>query len=110
MPPAAAIAAGAVILLACAARASAVHAVPRRHDVAIQDFVFRPESLTVSKGDTVEWMNTDLFEHTATAKSGAFDSGALAKGARSRFIPSDSGSYAYRCTFHPTMEGVIIVR
>ena len=100
-----------VLVLACAATGSAAaRSAPRRHTIAIQGFIFRPDSVFVAAGDTLEWVNQDAFDHSATAVDKRFYSGVLVKGAKAVFVPSDTGSYPYRCHLHPTMEGTIIVR
>ncbi len=100
-----------VLVLACAATGSAAaRSAPRRHTIAIEGFVFRPDSVFVAVGDTLEWLNQDAFDHSATALDKRFDSGVLVKGAKAVFVPSDAGSVPYHCQLHPTMEGTIIVR
>ena len=71
---------------------------------------FSPASLTVSPGDRIVWVNKDLFPHTATADSKAFDSRDIAAGASWTYVAVRSGEYAYSCTFHPTMKGRLVVR
>jgi plastocyanin len=48
---------------------------PVTHTVNIDGSRFEPETLSVV-GDTVVWVNKDLVAHTATSKTGVFDSGA----------------------------------
>ena len=46
--------------------------------VAIQNFAFSPQTLTVAVGTTVTWTNKDSAAHTVTSDSGAWtDSGML---------------------------------
>jgi plastocyanin len=47
---------------------------PKTHTVTMENMRFQPESLTVTRGDTVVWVNKDLVPHTATSKAGGFDS------------------------------------
>ena len=105
---------GAVLLVlafGCAATGSAaMRPAPRTHSIAIQGFVFRPDSVVAAVGDTLEWVNADAFDHSAVAMGKQFDSGVLVRGAKAVFVPSDTGSYPYRCNLHPTMAGTIIVR
>lgn len=83
---------------------------PRAHRVAIQNFLFRPATLTVAAGDTVVWANEDFVPHTATAQGGTFDSGNLDAKGEWRWVAGAPGSYAYVCTLHPTMKGEVVVR
>ncbi|MGI8998710.1 MAG: cupredoxin domain-containing protein, partial [Candidatus Limnocylindria bacterium] len=79
--------------------------------VAIEDFLFSPEDLTIEVGDTVTWTNLDSFSHTATSTSGpaSFDSGDLATGATFSFTFDTAGTYEYFCEIHPNMIGSITV-
>ncbi len=81
---------------------------PVTHTVTIEGMQFTPADLTVKKGDTVVWVNKDLFPHTATA-SGTFDSKSIAEGASWQFTPAATGVFPYTCTFHPTMKGTLRV-
>ena len=76
----------------------------------MNNFVFQPAELTVSRGDTVVWSNTDFVPHTATARDAGWDSKAVAAGASWRFVASTPGRHTYYCIFHPTMQGSIDVR
>lgn len=82
--------------------------------VAIRSFKFAPATVTVNQGDTVEWKNDDIVPHTATedtnAKKPAFDSGTIATGATWHFVAHNKGIFNYTCTFHPNMEGKLIVQ
>lgn len=79
--------------------------------VAIEDFLFSPEDLTIEVGDTVTWTNLDSFSHTATSTSGpaSFDSGNLATGDTFSFTFDTAGTYEYFCEIHPNMIGSITV-
>ena len=79
------------------------------HTVVIEGMKFVPDSIAVKAGDTVVWVNKDLFPHTATAQDRTFDSGELAANASWKYIASKPGKYAYICTLHPTMKGTIVV-
>ena len=77
--------------------------------MTIDAFEFKPPALTVDRGDTIVWRNSDPVPHTVTAK-GAFDSGAIAAGATWKYTAKTSGRFDYICAFHPTMKGTLIVR
>ncbi|HET9749441.1 MAG TPA: cupredoxin family copper-binding protein [Casimicrobiaceae bacterium] len=79
------------------------------HVVKIDSFAFKPAVITVKVGDTVEWQNDDPVPHTATSKSGGFDSGSIAAGAKWRYVAKKKGRFAYDCTFHPIMKGELVV-
>lgn len=79
------------------------------HEVAITDFAFTPQTLTIAVGDTVTWTNTDPVSHTATSVNGAFDSGDIGTGESYSLTFNSAGTYEYLCTPHPTMTGTIVV-
>ena len=76
--------------------------------VSMRNMQFYPQTLQVKKGTIVEWKNDDLVPHTATSAS--FDSGSLGPGKSWRHTFTKAGQFAYACTFHPTMTGVVIVK
>ncbi len=78
--------------------------------VSIANFAFGPASLTVAKGTTVTWTNTDAAAHTSTSDNGAWDTGSLAKGASGSFTFTTAGTYPYHCTFHSQMTATIVVQ
>jgi plastocyanin len=102
----------AVALYAAVGMLLAVHAraEPLTHQIVIDQMRFNPPTLTVKRGDRVEWVNKDLFAHTATSTAKAFDSGSIAPNASWSFVAGRPGSYPYLCTFHPTMRGTLNVR
>jgi hypothetical protein len=77
--------------------------------VTIEDFVYRPATVTVDVGDTVTWTNRDDAPHTATDE-GRFDTGELARGESGSHTFRRAGRFAYLCTLHPQMEGTVVVR
>ena len=81
----------------------------KRHTVTIEGLMFQPPTLTVNRGDRINWVNKDLFPHTVTANGGAFDSHEIAPGASWSYVAGKAGEYAYRCTLHPTMVARLTV-
>ena len=58
-------------LLACAVVLSATEFVPAHADtirVTIDNLVFAPANVSAKVGDTIEWVNNDVFAHTATVR------------------------------------------
>jgi plastocyanin len=78
--------------------------------VAIAGFEFSPAAITINVGDRVTWTNSDAVAHTATATSGAFDTGDIAQGESATVRFTQPGTYSYVCTPHPSMTGTIRVR
>jgi plastocyanin len=77
--------------------------------VSIDDFAFSPDTLSVSAGTTVTWVNNDTVPHTVTATDGSFDSGNLAPGESFTHTFSSAGSFAYLCNYHPNMTATVVV-
>ena len=76
--------------------------------VAIKNFAFSPASLTVNVGDKVTFTNNDSTTHTVTGDG--FSSGDIAPGASFTNTFTKAGTFAYRCSIHPTMTGSITVK
>jgi len=76
--------------------------------VSIDTFRFVPASVTVNVGDSVTWTNRDAAQHTATAP-GVFDTGNLSQGQSRAIVMGTAGTFAYRCSIHPTMTGTVQV-
>ncbi|MDE1843764.1 MAG: cupredoxin domain-containing protein [Thaumarchaeota archaeon] len=74
---------------------------------------FNPATVTVPKGDIIEWKNNDKVPHTVTsAPDGAiFDSGIISAGKTFRLDTSklNATEYDYMCTVHPFMTGKITI-
>ena len=79
-------------------------------NVSIEDFTFRPGRLEIAPGTTVTWTNRGQVIHTVTADDRSFDSGNIEPGQRRSITFSQAGTFPYRCTPHPFMRGVIVVR
>ena len=102
--------AAATTLLMTLAAAAAAGAGPRVHVIVVENMRFNPEQITVARGDRIQWVNRDLFPHTATASGGAFDSHQIAVQGTWTYVAARSGEYDYTCVLHPTMKGRIHVR
>jgi len=85
-------------------------AAPATHVVNVENMQFNPASLTVRRGDRIVWVNKDLFPHTVTADTKAFDSHDIPPSASWTYRADKAGEYAYSCAYHPTMKAKITVR
>lgn len=77
--------------------------------VIIRQMTF-PTRVEAAASATVEWTNQDAVIHTVTADDGMWDSGPIAPGATWRRTFERAGDYAYHCTPHPYMKGLVVVR
>jgi plastocyanin len=82
--------------------------------VAIRNFAFVPDSITVPTGATVTWVNCEDVgqePHTTTSDTlGVWDSPELSSGGRfsRRFVTA--GAFPYHCTPHDFMQAKIVVQ
>jgi len=78
--------------------------------VSIAAFAFAPSELSVPAGATVTWTNTqDGVPHTSTSPDSVWDSGVLSTSTSFSFTFSDAGDFAYQCSIHPNMHGIVHV-
>lgn len=94
----------AVLLLPMPAAAAA----PRTHVVVIDKMKFGPVPASVRPGDTIVWVNKDMFRHTATARNGSFNVD-LPPNARGKTVIRAKGAVSFYCKYHPAMTGVLKV-
>ncbi|MDQ3630192.1 MAG: hypothetical protein M3417_02725 [Actinomycetota bacterium] len=73
--------------------------------VAISATAVDPSRVTVLVGESVEWVNASIREHTVTSRDGLFDSPRLRPGGRFGHTFTRAGSFAYFCRIHPNIEG-----
>jgi plastocyanin len=70
---------------------------------------YEPADITIKVGQAVNWMNEGNEAHTVTADDNSFDSGSKAHGQNWQHTFSKAGQFAYHCTPHPWMKGVVKV-
>jgi len=78
--------------------------------VTISNFTFEPQALTIERGETVRFVNSDDMVHTVVAADGSFRSGPLDTGDSFVRTFPQSGTIAYFCGLHPFMKGSIVVK
>jgi plastocyanin len=76
--------------------------------VRIDALAFGPADVSARVGDTIEWSNSDFVDHTATARSGAWDF-VIPEGGSARLELKRAGDVEYYCKYHPMMVGRIHV-
>jgi len=79
--------------------------------ISIDNFTFKPETMTVSGGATVTWVNHDDIPHLVVILAD--------KNSKSPVLDTDQefsykfvtpGTYEYFCSLHPKMTGKIVVK
>jgi len=77
--------------------------------VALKDFEFVPDALTVPGGSTIYIENDDPFLHTFTIEALGIDEAFTVGSSKLIDIPSEPGSYVFRCEPHssdpPDLDG-----
>ncbi len=80
--------------------------------VVIDNFTFTPQTLTVTAGTTVTWINRDDVPHTVASAGDPkiLKSGVLDTDGTFQFTFTAPGRYSYFCTVHPHMKGTVVVQ
>lgn len=100
---------GALALAAAApAPASTSAPKPRVYSVVIDQMKFGAVPPGARVGDTILWINKDMFRHTATARDGSF-AVDLPPGKSGRTRLTRAGRIAFYCVYHPGMTGTLTV-
>jgi plastocyanin len=94
-----------VIALALGAPVSA-HAATIQ--ITMENLVISPAEATAKVGDTIEWINKDIFAHSATARDGDFDV-AMPPKKTVTLVLKKAGTFEYYCRFHPNMRATLNV-
>lgn len=77
-------------------------------------FTFDPTLLSVDRGTTVKWTNTDIIQHTVTSGAPGSPTGKFDKTVDPTttfsFTFADAGTYDFFCSIHRSMVGQISVK
>jgi plastocyanin len=95
-----------VTLLALGAMAVPAHAATLQ--IVMENLVVSPAEASAKVGDTIEWINKDVFAHTATARNGDFDV-TIPPNKTVTSVLKKAGTVEYYCRFHPNMKAVITI-
>ena len=76
--------------------------------ISMENLVISPAEASAEVGDTIEWVNKDIFVHTATARNGDWDVTIPPKKTVS-WVLKKAGSIDYYCRFHPNMKARLTV-
>ncbi|MBS1615464.1 MAG: hypothetical protein JST06_05025 [Bacteroidetes bacterium] len=84
-------------------------AAPHTDTIEIKGMAFNPGELTISKGDSIFWINHDIVAHNVTQfPQGHWKSPLLQPG--DHFIQAFDDSASYYCSIHPTMRGKFLIK
>jgi plastocyanin len=76
--------------------------------ITMQNLVIAPAAATAKVGDTIEWVNKDVFAHTATARNGDWDV-TLPPKKTVKLVLKKAGTIDYYCRFHPNMKATLTI-
>lgn len=88
--------------------AAALAAAPKVHTVVMDKMKFGPVPRDIRAGDTILWVNRDMFRHTATARDKSFNID-LPAGKSGRTVVTKGGTIPFYCKYHPGMKGQLVV-
>jgi plastocyanin len=76
--------------------------------ITMENLVIAPAEVSAKVGDTIEWINKDVFAHTATARNGDFDVTMPPKKTATSVLKK-TGSIEYYCRYHPNMKATLSI-
>jgi plastocyanin len=76
--------------------------------ITMENLVIAPAASSAKVGDTIEWANKDVFDHTATAVNGDWDVPLPGKKSGT-LVLKKAGAVDYYCRFHPNMKATLTV-
>ena len=75
-------------------------------EITMENLVISPAEVSAKVGDTITWVNKDVFAHTATAKNGDFDV-TLPPKKSATLLVKKAGTVDYYCRYHPNMKATL---
>lgn len=97
---------GLLVLALCGLLSVPAHA--ETIQVVIDKMAFVPAEVNAKVGDTIEFVNKDIFAHTATATNGDWNAVTATK-QTARVEMKKAGVADYFCKYHPNMKGRVTV-
>jgi plastocyanin len=76
--------------------------------ISMENLVIAPAAASAEVGDTIEWINKDIFAHTATARNGDWDV-TIPPNKTVALVLKKAGAIDYYCRFHPNMKATLTV-
>ena len=76
--------------------------------ITMENLVISPADASAKVGDTIEWINKDIFAHTASARNGDWDVTLPPKKSVTSVLKK-AGTVDYYCRFHPNMKATLTV-
>src|ERR1700722_2285848 len=76
--------------------------------ISMENLEISPAEASAKVGDTIEWINKDIFAHTATARNGDWDVTIPPKKTVMSVLKK-AGAIEYYCRFHPNMKATLTI-
>jgi len=77
--------------------------------IVVSQLAFGQSPADAHVGDTIVWVNQDIFLHSATAGDHSFDVAIPVHGS-GRLTLNKAGVFAYTCKYHPGMKAQLVVK
>ena len=84
-------------------------AAPGETHLTIDNFTFKPDTITVPIGTRIVWENDDDIPHSIVETTGKFHSPALDTEDKYSLTFDKAGTFEYFCGLHPHMKGKVVV-
>jgi plastocyanin len=97
-----------VLIVAVLMAGSSVSARAATIQITMENLVISPAEASEKVGDTVEWINSDVFVHTATARNGDWDVTIPPKKTVTSVLKK-AGTVEYYCRYHPNMKATLTI-
>ena len=97
-----------IAIVAALTLAMSVSADAATIQITMENLVISPAEASAKVGDTIEWINKDIFAHTATARNGDWDVTIPPKKTVTSVL-NKAGTVEYYCRFHPNMKATLAV-
>ena len=95
-----------LIAIALVVAAISVPARAATIEITMENLVISPAEVSAKVGDTIQWINKDVFAHTATARNGDFDV-TLPPKKSATLVLKKAGTVDYYCRYHPNMKATL---
>jgi plastocyanin len=102
------VAASGIAILGIAVSGISVPARAATVQISIHDLAYAPAETTAKVGDTIEWVNEDIFVHSATARNGDWDV-ELPPQKTGTLVLKKAGVVDYYCRYHPNMKARLTI-
>ncbi len=98
-----------LVALTISGAGSASAVAPAKVQITLGAMTISPPNASVRVGETVEWLNRDIVDHTSTEKKSGLWNVSIAPGKSARVVMKKAGTFDYYCRYHPNMIARLVV-